>query len=214
MSKLRDWFNRTPTVDGPTKEELRKANARRIQLSGGGSYVERPPRTDAPQLAKTPDYRSKYEYDYTSFSAPFPPTAEEMLQKGYLNQIPSHWNKEIKEDKPMKRDIMKEIEWEYSEEGAKELRHLFAMWYLNDEVWQKKRRKAINLAVYGDEDAFDERPYYHLYTFHDEFGYKKQTYPKYKKDVAMEMYKYCKKGMDKGIISDTILLEGYKVEED
>ena len=211
MSKLRDWFNRTPTVDGPTKEELKKANARRIQLTGGGSSVERPKRTDAPQLAKTPDYRSKYEYDYTSFSAPFPPTAEEMINKGY---IPPDWNKEIKEDKPMEKDIKKEIEWEYSEEGAKELRHLFAMWHLNDEVWQKKRREAINLAVYGDEDAFDERPYYHLYTFHDEFGYKKQTYPKYKKDVAMEMYKYCKKGMAKGIIGDTILLEGYKVEED
>lgn len=214
MSKLRDWFNRTPTVDGPTKEELRKANARRIQLAGGGSSVERPERTDTPQLPKIPDYRFKYEYDYTPFSAPFPPTAEEMIHKGYINQLPSHWNKEIKEDKPIEKDIMKEIEWEYSEEGAKELRHLFAMWHLNDEVWQKKRRKAINLAVYGDEDTFDERPYYHLYTFHDEFGYKKQTYPKYKKDVAMEMYKYCKKGMDKGVIGDTILLEGYKVEED
>lgn len=77
-----------------------------------------------------------------------------------------------------------------------------------------EREKRITKAVYGDKDAFDERPYYHLYTFHDEFGYKKQTYPKYKKDVAMEMYKYCKKGMDKGIIGDTILLEGYKVEED
>lgn len=213
MSKLRDWFNRTPTVDGPTKEELRKANARRIQLAGGGSSVERPERTDTPQLPKIPDYRFKYEYDYTPFSAPFPPTAEEMIHKGYINQLPSHWNKEIKEDKPIEKDIMKEIEWEYSEEGAKELRHLFAMWHLNDEVWQKKRRKAINLAVYGDEDTFDERPYYHLYTFHDEFGYKKQTYPKYKKDVAMEMYKYCKKAVTNGIIDDVMLLQGYKVEE-
>ncbi|BBI90342.1 hypothetical protein H1N69_gp48 [Lactococcus phage phiQ1] len=179
MSKLRDWFNRTPTVDGPTKEELRKANTKLTQLSGGGSYVERPPK-----------------------------------QSVIKNTIPSNWNKEMKEDKPIEKDIMKEIEWEYSEEGAKELRQLFAMWHLNDEVWQKKRRKAINLAVYGDEDAFDERPYYHLYTFNDGFGYKKQTYPKYKKDVAIEMYKHCKKGMDKGIIGDTILLEGYNVEED
>lgn len=171
---IRDWFDRTPTVDGPTKEEIRKANARRIQLTGGGSSVERPPRTDRPMKSEVPEFRPK----------------------------------------PMEKDIMKEIEWEYSDEGAKKLRHLFTMWHLNDEVWQKKRREAINLAVYGDENVFDERPYYHLYTFHNEFGFKKQTYPKYKKDAALEMYKYCKKGMDKGIISDTILLEGYKVEED
>ena len=181
MSKLRDWFDKTPTVDGPTKEELRKANSRLTQLAGGGSSVERPP--------KSPVVK---------------------------NSNPSHWNKELREKIPpqIKKDIMKEIEWEYSDEGAKKLRHLFAMWHLNDEVWQRQRRKAINLAVYGEEDPFDERPYYHLYTFHDEFGYKKQTYPKYKKDAAMEMYKYCKKGMDKGVIGDTILLEGYKVEED
>ena len=98
---IKDWFNRTPTVDGPTKEELRKANARRMQLTGGGSYVERPQRNDTPQIPKTPDYRSKYEYDYTSFSAPFPPTADEMLKKGYINQIPSNWNKLIKEENPV-----------------------------------------------------------------------------------------------------------------
>lgn len=219
MSKLRDWFNRTPTVSSPTKEEIRKATKRLergkliTKAVYGASHVERPPRTDAPQLSKTPDYRSKYEYDYTSFSAPFPPTAEEMLKKGYLNQIPSNWNKEIKEDKPIEKDIIKEIEWEYSEEGAKELRQLFAMWHLNDEVWQKKRRQAINLAVYGDENVFDERPYYHLYTF-DKFGFKKQTYPKYKKDIAMEMYKHYKKAVTKDIIGDVMLLEGYKVEED
>lgn len=98
---IRDWFNKIPTVDGPTKEELRKANARRIQLIGGGSYVERPSRTDKPQLPIKKNYRSKYEYDYTPFSAPFPPTAEEMLKKGYLNQIPSNWNKVIKEENPV-----------------------------------------------------------------------------------------------------------------
>lgn len=71
MSKLRDWFNRTPTADSPTKEELRKANARRIQLTGGGSYVERPPRTDRPQLPNMPNY------------------------------IPFDWNREIKEENPI-----------------------------------------------------------------------------------------------------------------
>lgn len=50
MSKLRDWFDKTPTVDGPTKEELRKANSRITQLAGGGSSVERPPK---PTLIKT-----------------------------------------------------------------------------------------------------------------------------------------------------------------
>lgn len=53
MSKLRDWFDKTPTVSTPTKEELRKANSRLTHLAGGGSYVERPPRTDKPQLPKT-----------------------------------------------------------------------------------------------------------------------------------------------------------------
>lgn len=53
MNKLRDWFNKTPTVDGPTKEELRKANARITKTVYGGSHVERPPRTDIP---KTPKY--------------------------------------------------------------------------------------------------------------------------------------------------------------
>lgn len=185
MSKLRDWFNKTTTVDGPTKEELRKANARHIQLAGGGSYVERPPRTDRPQLPVKKNYRFKYEYDYIPFSAPFPPTAEEMISKGY---IPPDWNKEIKEDKPMEKDIMKEIEWEYSEEGAKELRHLFAMWHLNDEVWQKKRRKAINLAVYGDEDPFNEKPYYHIISFSDEYGFKLTQYPKYQKEEAYTLF--------------------------
>ena len=50
MSKLRDWFDKTPTVDGPTKEELRKANSRLTQLAGGGSYVERPPRINKAQI--------------------------------------------------------------------------------------------------------------------------------------------------------------------
>ncbi|WNT43899.1 hypothetical protein [Lactococcus phage PMBT68] len=50
MSKLRDWFDKTPTVDGPTKEELRKANSRLTQLEGGGSSIERPPK---PTLIKT-----------------------------------------------------------------------------------------------------------------------------------------------------------------
>lgn len=45
MSKLRDWFDKTPTVDGPTKEELRKANSRITQLVGGGSSIERPPKS-------------------------------------------------------------------------------------------------------------------------------------------------------------------------
>lgn len=120
---IRDWFNKIPTVDGPTKEELRKANARRIQLTGGGSHVERPKRTSTPQLpnynsngpmkSEVPkfrpkpqlsikkNYRFKYDYDYTPFNAPFPPTAEEMLKKGYLNQIPSNWNKVIKEENPV-----------------------------------------------------------------------------------------------------------------
>ena len=71
MTKLRNWFDRTPTVDGPTKEEIRKANARRIQLTGGGSYVERPPRTDKPQLPNIPNY------------------------------IPFDWNREIKEENPV-----------------------------------------------------------------------------------------------------------------
>lgn len=212
---IKDWFNKTPTVDGPTKEELRKAAERlkREQLITktvyGGSHVERPKRTDEPQLPKIPNYNP---------NEPMKSEVPEFRHKPMVittkTVIPSDWNKEIKEDKPIEKDIMKEIEWEYSEEGAKELRHLFGMWHLNDEVWQKKRREAINLAVYGDENAFDERPYYHLYTFHHEFGYKKQTYPKYKKDVAIEMYKHCKKAVTKGIIGDTILLEGYKVEED
>ncbi|ACP41726.1 hypothetical protein [Lactococcus phage P087] len=63
MSKLRDWFDKTPTVSTPTKEELNKANSRLTQLAGGGSSVERPPRTNKAQ-------------------------------------IPSDWNKEIKEDNP------------------------------------------------------------------------------------------------------------------
>ena len=45
MSKLRDWFDKTPTVDGPTKEEPRKANSRITQLVGGGSSIERPPKS-------------------------------------------------------------------------------------------------------------------------------------------------------------------------
>nr|DAL74506.1 MAG TPA: hypothetical protein [Caudoviricetes sp.] len=194
MSKLRDWFNKTPTVDGPTKEELRKANSRLTHLAGGGSYVERPPRTDKPQLPKikdySPNYNYDYNYDYVPFSAPFPPTAEEMIRKGYIKQIPSHWNKEIKEKIPpqIKKDIMKEIEWEYSEEGAKELRHLFAMWHLNDEVWQRQRRKAINLAVYGDEDPFNEKPYYHIISFSDEYGFKLTQYPKHQKEEAHALF--------------------------
>lgn len=103
---IKDWFNRIPTVDGPTKEELRKANARRIQLAGGGSSVERPPRTDGPMKSEVPEfrpkpikknYRFKYDYDYTPFNAPFPPTMEEMVRKGY---IPPGWNRVIKEDNP------------------------------------------------------------------------------------------------------------------
>ena len=163
MSQLRRWYNKATTV-------------------------ERPKRTDKPHLPIKKNYRFKYEYDYTPFSAPFPPTAEEMLKKGYLNQIPSHWNKEIKEDKPMKRDIVKEIEWEYSEEGAKELRHLFAMWHLNDEVWQRQRRKAINLAVYGEEDPFNEKPYYHIVSFSDEYGFKLTQYPKHQKEEAYSLF--------------------------
>lgn len=104
---IRDWFNKIPTVDGPTKEEIRKATKRleREKLITktvyGGSHVERPPRTNSPQLPIRKNYRFKYDYDYTPFNAPFPPTAEEMLKKGYLNQIPSNWNKVIKEENPV-----------------------------------------------------------------------------------------------------------------
>lgn len=194
FDKFIRWCDKTPTVSGPTKEEIRKATKRleREKLITktvyGGSHVERPPRTDSPQLPIRKNYRFKYDYDYTLFNAPFPPTMEEMVRKGYINQIPSHWNKEIKEDKPMKRDIMKEIEWEYSEEGAKELRHLFAMWHLNDEVWQKQRRKAINLAVYGEEDPFNEKPYYHIVSFSDEYGFKLTQYPKHQKEEAHAVF--------------------------
>lgn len=71
MSKLRDWFDKTPTVDGPTKEELRKANSRLTQLVGGGSSIERPPRTEVPEFRAKP-----------------------------LSQIPYNWNSEIKEENP------------------------------------------------------------------------------------------------------------------
>ena len=51
-----------------------------------------------PQLSIKKNYRFKYEYDYTPFSAPFPPTAEEMIHKGY---IPPDWNREIKDEIPV-----------------------------------------------------------------------------------------------------------------
>ncbi len=111
MSKLRDWFDRTPTVDGPTKEEIRKATRRLkreqaiTKSTYGASHIERPPRTDKAQLPKikdySPNYNYNYDYDYEPFTAPFPPTAEEMIHKGYITQIPSHWNKEIKDENPV-----------------------------------------------------------------------------------------------------------------
>ena len=79
------------------KKELNNAETRLKRLSGGGSYVERPPRTDSPQLPIRKNYRFKYDYDYTPFNAPFPPTMEEMVRKGY---IPPDWNREIKEENP------------------------------------------------------------------------------------------------------------------
>lgn len=137
------------------------------RLSGGGSYVERPSR----DLIET----------LWNYHTPLPITTYDC--------IPPGWNKLIEEDnKPMKKDIMKEIEWEYSEEGAKELRHLFAMWHLNDEVWQKKRRQAINLAVYGEEDPFNEKPYYHIVSFSDEYGFKLTQYPKHQKEEAYSLF--------------------------
>lgn len=66
MNKLRDWFNRTPTVDGPTKEEIREATKRlerEKQITKtvyGGSHVERPPRTDRPQLPNYNNYGPYY----------------------------------------------------------------------------------------------------------------------------------------------------------
>lgn len=186
---IKDWFNKTPTVDGPTKEELRKAAERlkREQLITktvyGGSHVERPKRTDAPQLPKIPNYNP---------NEPMKSEVPEFRHKPMVittkTVIPSDWNKEIKEDKPIEKDIIKEIEWEYSEEGAKELRHLFAMWHLNDEVWQRQRRKAINLAVYGEEDPFNEKPYYHIVSFSDEYGFKLTQYPKHQKEEAHALF--------------------------
>lgn len=91
---IRDWFNKTPTadgptVDGPTKEELRKA-AERLEREQaitkavyGRSHVERPKRTDAPQL---PNYNN-YEpyYHIVSFSDEY----------GFkLTQYPKHQKEE------------------------------------------------------------------------------------------------------------------------
>ena len=56
MSKLKDWFNRTPTVDVPTKEELNKARSRCAYLVGGGSHVERPHR---PSSQIPPDWNKE-----------------------------------------------------------------------------------------------------------------------------------------------------------
>lgn len=186
FDKFIKWCDKTPTVSGPTKEEIRKATKRleREKLITktvyGGSHAERPSR-DLIEIM--------WDYQPTPlYLAPLPPTAEDMLHKGYINQLPNHWTKELKEEKPMKKDIMKEIEWEYSEEGAKELRHLFAMWHLNDEVWQRQRRKAINLAVYGEEDPFNEKPYYHIITFSDEYGFKLTQYPKHQKEEAHALF--------------------------
>lgn len=127
----------------------------------GGSHVERPKRTDAPQLPKIPNYNPN---------------------EPIKSEVPEF------RPKPMKKDIMKEIEWEYSEEGAKELRHLFAMWHLNDEVWQMQRRKAINLAVYGEEDPFNAKPYYHIISFSDDYGFKITQYPKHQKEEAHKLF--------------------------
>lgn len=182
MNKLRDWFNQTPCVDVPTKEELSKATARLKKFTktiDGGSYVERPKRTNAPQLPKIKDYNPNEPME-----SEVPEFRVKPMVVTTKTVIPFGWNREIKEDKPMKKDIMKEIEWEYSEEGAKELRHLFAMWHLNDEVWQRQRKKAINLAVYGEEDPFNNRPYYHILTFSDELGFKLSQYPKHQKEEA------------------------------
>ena len=83
MSKLRDWFDKTPTVYGPTKEELRKANSRLTQLVGGGSSVERPKRTDKPQLPNIPNYKPYYHI--VSFSDEY----------GFkLTQYPKHQKEE------------------------------------------------------------------------------------------------------------------------
>lgn len=171
FDKFIRWCDKTPTVSGPTKEEIHNATERlkrKQQITKtvyGGSHVERPSRDLIETLW---NYQPKIITTYDC--------------------IPPDWNKLIEEDKPIKKDIIKEIEWEYSEEGAKELRHLFAMWHLNDEVWQRQRRKAINLAVYGDEDPFNEKPYYHIISFSDEYGFKLTQYPKHQKEEAHALF--------------------------
>lgn len=104
--------------------------------------------------------------------------------------IPKDWNKKVpdKLNPADGRDIMAEIEWEYSPEGCEELKHVFALWHLNDKVWQKKRKEAINLAVYGEEDPFDEAPYYHVISISDDYGIMKDSFPKHEKEKARSLY--------------------------
>lgn len=150
---------------------------------------------------------------YEPFSAPSVKTSDESLLRTYDHEdttlqtmwnhvqntgattvprpvIPKDWNKKVpdKLNPADGRDIMAEIEWEYSPEGSQELKHLFALWHLNDEVWQRQRKKAINLAVYGEEDPFDEAPYYHVISISDDYGIMKDSFPKHEKEKARSLY--------------------------
>lgn len=79
FDKFIRWCDKTPTVSGPTKEEIRKATKRLereqaiTKVVYGRSHVERPPRTDRPQLPNYNNYGPNYNnygpyYHIVSFS--------------------------------------------------------------------------------------------------------------------------------------------------